>query len=136
MSGTITSSVAANNIAGRPLPYISDFSGNVQLNYTQDLWNDLVLDSVLAGTGRSKYSDSDNQSPTFGLQKGFAKVDLRVQVAPQDERWHVALVGKNLMDEITTGSAFNLPMPITAVSRAIFYVEPPRTLALEAGLRF
>lgn len=132
----IPSSVAANNIAGKPLPYISDFSGNVQLNYTQDLWNDLVLDSVLAVTGRSEYFDSDNQSPTYGLQKGFAKVDLRVQVAPQDERWHVALVGKNLTDEITTGSAFNLPTPITEVSRAIFYVEPPRTIALEAGVRF
>lgn len=129
-------SVAQNNIGGRPLPYISDFSGNVQLNYTQDLWSDLVFDSILAVTGRSEYFDSDNQSPTFGLQKGFAKVDLRLQVAPQDERWHVALVGKNLTDEITTGSAFNLPAPITSVPRAIFYVEPPRTIALEAGLRF
>lgn len=129
-------SVAQNNIGGRPLPYISDFSGNVQLNYTQDLWNDLVFDGILAVTGRSEYFDSDNQSPTYGLQKGFAKVDLRLQVAPQDERWHVALVGKNLTDEITTGSAFNLPAPITSVPRAIFYVEPPRTIALEAGLRF
>ena len=129
-------SVAQNNIAGKPLPYISDFSGNIQFNYTRDLWDDLVFDSILAITGRSEYYDSDNQSPLYGLQDGYSKVDLRLQIAPQEERWHVALVGKNLTDEITTGSAFNLPTPITSVSRAIMYVEPPRTIALEAGIRF
>ena len=53
-----------------------------------------------------------------------------------DERFSVALWGKNLTNELTTGSAFNLPAPITAVPRAILYLEPPRNLSIEAGFKF
>ena len=74
--------------------------------------------------------------PGFGIQEGYSKVDLRLQLEQADDSWFVALIGKNLTDEITTGSAFNLPQPITAVSRAIYYIEPPRTVAIEAGVRF
>ena len=87
-------------------------------------------------SGRSKYFDSDNQSPIFGIQKGYAKVDLRVQYAPHDDRWHVALLGRNLTDELTTGSAFNLPAPITAVPRAILYLEQTRNISIEFGAKF
>lgn len=86
--------------------------------------------------GRSKYFDSDNQSPIFGIQKGYAKVDLRVQLGAQDDSWHVAFVGKNLTNQLTTGSAFNLPAPITATPRAILYLEPTRNISVEAGFKF
>lgn len=132
----VPASVIANNIGGSPLPYVSDFSGNLQLNYNQEVGNGLIFDSILAISGRSGYFNSDNQSPDFGKQDAVTKVDLRLQVAPVDDQWFVALVGKNLTDEITVGSAFNLPNPITSVSRAIFYIEPPRTISLEAGIRF
>ena len=45
-------------------------------------------------------------------------------------------MGKNLTNERTTGSAFNLPAPITAAPRAILYLEPTRNLAVEAGFKF
>jgi iron complex outermembrane receptor protein len=72
----------------------------------------------------------------FGVQKGYSKIDLRVQFAPDDQRWHIAFVGKNLTNELTTGSAFDLPAPITTVPRAILYVEEGRSISLEAGLKF
>jgi len=72
----------------------------------------------------------------FGLQKGYAKVDLRVQFAPQDQRWHIAFVGRNLTNELTTGSAFDLPAPITTAPRAILYVEQGRNISIEAGMKF
>jgi iron complex outermembrane receptor protein len=48
----------------------------------------------------------------------------------------VAVVGKNLTNEKTTGSAFNLPFPITAAPRAIMYLEETRNISIEAGMRF
>ena len=87
-------------------------------------------------SGRSKYFDSDNESPIFGVQKGYSKIDARIQYGAADERWHVAVVGKNLTNEKTTGSAFNLPFPITAVPRAILYLEETRNIAVEAGMKF
>lgn len=129
-------SIAANNLAGSPLSYISKFSGNVQVHHKADVGGDLQLDTTVSVSGRSKYFNSDNQSPTFGLQKGYAKLDLRVQLAPAEGPWHVALVGKNLTNEKTVGSAFNLPAPITTLPRAILYLEETRNIAIEAGFRF
>ncbi|WP_033075532.1 TonB-dependent receptor [Sphingopyxis sp. MWB1] len=129
-------SIANNNLAGYPLAYSSKFTGNVTAHARFDLSSDLKLDITGIAAGRSKYFNSDNQSPDFGVQRGYVKFDLRVQVADQDDRWHLALVGKNLTNEKTVGSAFNLPWPITEVSRAILYLEPTRNIALEAGFKF
>lgn len=132
----VPASIAANNIKGAPLPYVSDFSYTATGHYRYEFGNDMALDTTISLNGRSKYFDSDNQSPLFGRQKAFTKIDARVQYGPTDERWHVAVVGKNLTDELTTGSAFNLPAPITAVPRAILYLEETRSIAVEAGLKF
>jgi iron complex outermembrane receptor protein len=116
--------------------YSSKFTGSVTAHARFDLSDALRLDVTGVVAGRSKYFDSDNQSPIFGVQKGYAKLDLRVQLADQENRWHIAFVGKNLTNQLTTGSAFNLPAPITAVPRAILYLEPPRNIAVEAGIKF
>jgi iron complex outermembrane receptor protein len=133
---TSPASQAANNIAGAPLPYTSKFSYNLTGHHRLELANDAAIDTTVIVYGRSKYFDSDNQSPTFGRQKAYTKLDARVQYGPTDERWHVAVVGKNLTNEKTTGSAFNLPFPITATPRAILYLEELRSIAVEAGLKF
>ncbi len=135
-NAAVPASVAANNIAGSPLPYTSKFSFTVQGHYRQDLANDHYIEGTVGVAGRSKYFDSDNQSPLFGIQKGYAKIDARIQYAPSDDKWHLALVGKNLTNEKTTGSAFNLPAPITPVPRAILYLEETRNVAIEAGMKF
>ena len=131
----VPATVIANNLAGYPLAYTSKFSGNVQAHLRVDLGT-LKLDTTGIVSGRSKYFNSDNQSPVFGVQKGYAKFDLRIQIADQDDRWHLAVIGKNLTNELTVGSAFNLPAPITANARAILYVEQARNIAVEAGIKF
>lgn len=132
----VPASIAANNLAGYRPALSSKFSGNVRSHIMFEMASDLKFDGTAVYGGRSRYFNSDNQSPIFGFQKGYAKLDVRLQVSPLDERWHVAFVGKNLTNELTTGSSFNLPGPITAVPRAILYLEPSRNIAVEAGIRF
>ena len=128
-------SIAANNLAGFRPPYTSKFTGNISAHGRIDI-GAYRLDGTTIIGGRSKYFDSDNQSPLYGLQRAYAKVDARLQFAPENESWHVALVGKNLTDKLTTGSAFLLPTPITTVARAQLFIEPGRNVAIEAGFRF
>lgn len=123
------------DLSGYRLPYTSKFTGNVSVHGRVDI-SDYKLDGTAVLGGRSGFFDSDDQSPLYGHQNGYAKLDLRIQFAPQDDRWHIALVGKNLTDKLTTGSAFRLPYPITSSTRAILFVEPPRNIAVEAGLKF
>lgn len=129
-------SIAVNNIAGAPLPYVSDLSATMQGHVWLPLSPNLDLDITGIISARSGYFNSDNQDPNFGYQEGYAKIDMRVQVSDADDRWHVALVGRNLTNELTAGSSFRLPFPITNVTRSIHYLEPARSVAVEAGFRF
>jgi len=129
-------SIAANNIAGSPLPYVSDWSGSLQAHVWLPISSDFELDVTGVISGRSGYFNSDTQDPIFGFQNGYAKVDLRVQLSDADDRWHVAFVGRNLTNQLTAGSVFRLPFPITNVTRSIHYLEPARSLAIEAGVKF
>jgi iron complex outermembrane receptor protein len=129
-------SVAANNLAGSPLPNISKFSGSFQAHHVAELANNLRLSTTVAVVGRSKFFNADDESPLYGVQKAYAKVNARIELSPMDSRWRVALVGTNLTNELTTAGSFRLPAPITPVSRAIYWVEQGRNISIEAGMRF
>lgn len=132
----VPASIAANNIAGSPLPYVSDLSGSLTAHGWVPLSQALELDITGVVSARSGYFNSDTQDPIFGYQSGYAKIDLRVQLGGSDDKWHVAFVGRNLTNKLTVGSAFRLPFPITDVTRSIQYLEPARSLAIEAGFKF
>ena len=133
---TDPTSIANNNLAGYRPANTSKFTGSVTAHARFDMSEDLKLDITGVAAGRSKFYNSDDQDPVFGLQKGYVKLDLRIQLADRDENWHLALVGKNLTNELTTGSAFRLPAPITGAERAILYLEPTRNISVEAGFKF
>ncbi|RVT94194.1 TonB-dependent receptor [Sphingomonas crocodyli] len=128
-------SIAANNLAGYRPSYTSKWTGSLQAHHRL-LIGDYKIDTTGVASGRSSFFNSDDQSPIYGVQEGYVKYDLRVAFAPQDDKWHIAFVGKNLTNELTTGSVFRLPAPITAAPRSILYVEPSRSLAIEAGFKF
>lgn len=125
-----------NNLAGYRPPYTSKWTGSATVHGQFDLSDSMRLDLTGVAAGRSSYNASDNQDPIFGYQPGYVKVDLRAQIGPDDQKWHLAVVAKNVTNEKTIGSAFRLPSPITSVPRAIKYLEPPRSIAVEAGFKF
>ena len=135
-SQPLTCTPTTNNLAGYSPAYTSKWTGSVTAHAGFDLPSDLKLDITGVAAGRSKYFDSDDQSPIYGVQKGYVKLDLRVQLADRNAGWHLAVVGKNLTNKLTTGSVFRLPAPITDASRAIQYVEPSRNISVEAGFKF
>jgi iron complex outermembrane recepter protein len=131
---TQCTNAATNNLAGYRPPYTSKWSGSLTAHGAIDLPHDLTLNLTGVAAGRSGYFDSDNENPTFGYQGAYVKFDGRIEIT--SAAWHIALVGRNLGNHLTVGSAFELPYPLTAVPRAIKYVEPPRSVAIEAGVRF
>jgi iron complex outermembrane receptor protein len=83
---------------------------------------------------RSRYFNSDDQSLIYGVQPGFAKTDLRFEFREISDRWHVALLGKNITSRYTY--SFANAWAVTATPTAIKYLDEPRTISLEAGMRF
>ena len=127
-----------NSLAGVRPALASKWMGSVQAHGRFELGDSMALDLTGTASGRTRFYNSDDQSPLYGVQRGFVKYDARIQLGDIDNRWHVALVGRNLSNELTTGSAFQLPASLsgTGVGRAMLYVDPPRNIALEAGFRF
>jgi iron complex outermembrane recepter protein len=126
---------ATNNIAGYPIPFSSKWSGQLRFDYSQPISGTLELGLDGTVDYRSEYYiDQGVYNPNFGLQESYAKYNARVAIGSADDRWSVALVGKNLTDEITATQSFFWPLQ-PPVSAGVAVAEP-RTVALQGAYRF
>ena len=129
-------SIAAHNIAGLPLQFAPKWSGNVGARFEEDVSDSLSLLASVNTLFRSKYFIADGYSPIWGVQSGWAKLDGRLQIGASDDRWNIALVGRNLTNKKTVGAAIRLPPSITGVTRSINWMDEYRSLAAEGTIRF
>ncbi|MFT7218802.1 MAG: iron complex outermembrane receptor protein [Candidatus Azotimanducaceae bacterium] len=76
------------------------------------LWESQLTDTMLIKASASIYhSDDYFVQPTqaaYSQQDSFTKYDARVAVSANDERWEVALTGRNLSDEMVIQHAYNI----------------------------
>ena len=81
---------------------------------------------------RGEHFTSGDLDPR-GIQDAFTKFNLRLALDGRDQRWGIALVGKNLSDELTTG--IGAPVPLDSGGYMITS-ERRRTYGLELRYRF
>jgi iron complex outermembrane receptor protein len=129
-------SIAAHNIAGTPLQFAPKWSGNVGFRFDREITDGLKLMISESTLFRSSYFIADGYNPIWGLQPGWAKIDGRIQLGGSNGKWNVALVGRNLTDKKTAGSAIRFPASITTVARAIYAMDEYRSLAIEGTIKF
>jgi iron complex outermembrane receptor protein len=78
----------------------------------------------------------DSLRPDAG-QPAYQKFDLRAGVRSAEDRWELAVVGKNPTNKLTSPNTFGTPgAPITSPGGLVKYIHPPRTIALQARLNF
>ncbi|MEW4467485.1 TonB-dependent receptor [Parasphingorhabdus sp. JC815] len=123
---------ANNNAAGSRLPRAPKWSGTFGLNVEQP-----ITDSVnfIAGGTMSFRSFSfleESFNPAAG-QEAYQKIDLRAGVQSSDKRWELAVIGKNITNEITASHAFNTPLSPGLIGK---YIQPPRTIAVQAKFKY
>jgi len=133
------------NLGGEATPYAPDFAGRLTLNWNTPLTGALELDTQLSVFTTSEYFTSGDNDP-IDIQSGFSKWDLRLAVGPPEGSWDVALVGRNLSNEITCGFSGDIPgsavgAPIDPITGAVqtghfCLTERPRTIALQGTRRF
>jgi iron complex outermembrane receptor protein len=128
---------ADNNLAGVSLGWAPEWSGNIALNLDQDMKSDLRLVGTLALLYRDDVwlTPTGDAGPANTLQPSTTWLDARIGIGSQDGRWTVALVGKNLTDEVTIAQSFVFPFPVNipdAGSINQVLMERPRTYGIEA----
>ena len=79
----------------------------------------------------SKFYQQPTHDPLL-LQEGYAKFDTRIGYGPEDGRWEVALIGKNLTDKYT--ASFR-GLVGTAPGTTYVASERPRSVALQITVK-
>ena len=120
---------------GKEGVYTPDYTLNMTLDYNQPLTNRWMLLGALDIQHVAEQQVHTNLDPK-GMIGSQTMVSLRL--ALEDERWTIALLGKNLLDEDTISYSANAPLSDNSFGTNTHYsfVKRPRTVALEGTFRF
>ncbi len=94
----------SQDLSGKAPPFAPNYSGNVRAGYNQPVGDALkiTLDAMLSFS--AKYDVIGDKDPNT-RQGAWQKVDLRLGIGDLDDKWGLALVGKNVFNEKLYGSA-------------------------------
>jgi len=108
-------------------------SPDVEVNLSA-LWESQLTDALHLKAALSVYySDEYFVQPTqanYATQDSFTKWDARVALASNDDRWEVAVVGRNLGDEMVINHAYNI------AGNQFHALSIGRSVTLEGTMRF
>ena len=124
--------------SGNTNQYAADYSGNVLLGYERDLGKSLILRANLDAIFSDEYHPSPNLDDRV-KQDAFVQFNGRISVSSNDGVWEVALLGKNLTDELIILYAIDTPVAkkvIAGTTTHHGFTNPPRTFALQASYRW
>ncbi|MEZ5566570.1 MAG: TonB-dependent receptor [Gammaproteobacteria bacterium] len=134
---TPTSSNGDCDYTGKTNQYVADWSGNIALSYERPMTETLVFRSTLDSQFTTSYNPSQNLDSRVE-QGGYAMLNLRLAVASADEKWEIALLGRNLNDKKVVSYANDTPLAFSQFGAPTFYGFPERSrnIALQASYRF
>jgi iron complex outermembrane recepter protein len=122
----------SQDLTGEAPPFAPDYSGNIRIGYEAPIGNALKFSidgAVKFSGGHHVIADRDPNT----RQSAWEKFDLRVGVGDIDDRWSVAVVGRNLADTLTIGSSNDVT---ASAGSYVQQVQRGRTIALQARFRF
>lgn len=118
------------DLSGKARPFAPKFSGNIGVDFTIEDGDNVFSASPVAYFS-SRYFQSATADPTLE-QRGYTKVDLRLGYGPQDKRWELAFLAKNILDTITA----SYRQPITGSPGSTFALaERGRALAIQFTIK-
>ncbi|MFK8046899.1 MAG: TonB-dependent receptor [Halioglobus sp.] len=123
--------------AGLKNSLVSDYSGNIGVNFDYGLLGSYELSGLVNIFYASSYEANQANDPA-GEQEGFSKLDVRLGFGPQNGRWELALLGKNLTDEVLKTFTSDAPLsgPAFGANTNESFFTQGRTIALQARMNF
>ncbi len=123
--------------SGRTNQLAPKFTGYISGEYTWDVGPNLALHLRSDVVHSSKYLQSLNLDP-MATQPSYTKINARLALGDTNDRWEVAVVGRNLTDKTTVSYAGDTPLAFRLFSARSYYgfVDPPRGIALEGQIKF
>lgn len=135
-----TGALKDQDLSGEPRGLAPKWRGNLGFNYRHPVGSGLELGLA----GNLKFADDYTLSEyiTNAVQDSYVLLDASVGLGSDDGRWTVAVIGRNLTDEIILTSAADAPSTggNTGTDRAFqsdryAFFKLPRTIAFELSVR-
>ncbi len=120
-----------NNLKGRTSENTPKFSGSIGATYALTLGG-LKLTTIGDLVYQSKQFRDSDLDPTL-VQRANAKVNLTFIAGPENGKWDISLIGKNIFDKETF--TYGSDTPLLEGSRQ-FAPDKPRTIAVRGRVRF
>ena len=115
------------------------WSGNLNVDYTTPVTSDMKVAFNVNADFSSSYIAAANLDPRTH-QDGYVKLGARLALAQVDDRWEVALIGRNLTNQRILQTASSMPLATTITRNAgnayNGIVDRPRTIAVQLTGRF
>ena len=111
------------------LAYAPETSGTVTLDFNYPMFSEI---NFVAGVTASYTGDhfTDSVNDELGVQDAYTKVNARLGFEAADQKWSVAVIGRNITDETT------LNVNQFALGNYIGYVAAPRTVTIQGTYHF
>ncbi len=124
---------AHRDASGGSLAFAPKFSGNFNAAYKQPVSDTLEIGASVNVSYSSSYFISNEADPIYMFQPKFAKIDARLSLGHVDEKWEIAVIGKNLTDQLTSFNSNNQPL---VSGNGFGFADRPRSYAVQAKLAF
>lgn len=119
------------DLTGETNALVPDVTANLGIEHSTFIFNEFELITNLDVNYRSEFYTSADLNP-FTMQDAYTKINLRVALA-YEETWQVALVAKNLTNEVTKNFSFDLPFTKGGYANL---VEPGRNIGIQFSYSF
>ncbi len=120
-----------NDMAGLPSAHSPDMTAALIADHRLSL-GEYELASIIDLSWSDDVYRQDDLDPV-SLESSFAKVNAAFSFGPADGQWDVALIGKNLTDEVTTSYVNDTPL-FNGARQA--RMDQPRSFTIRGRFRF
>jgi len=121
------------DVSGSPNQFAPEWSYNLNLDYAIPVGSAMEARAVLNVNYSDDFFTGPDLDPILAFQEAYTKVDLRISLGQMDGTWEVALIGKNLTDEMTSNSADDQPL---VLGNGFKHLDRMRSYAVQASYRF
>ncbi len=121
------------DLGGETLLFAPEWSYNINAEWILPLGGDLEIRTSADVNYTDEFYSALDLDPNT-LHDSSVRVNARIALATIDDKWSVALVGKNLTDE--ENRVWNNDVPTSASNSYFGVPERPRSLAIQARYRF
>lgn len=119
--------LTAQDLSGERGPFAPEWSGTLYADYSHQITDNWLLSARVDVNYKDEFFTDGDLDPA-SLQDAYTKIDARVGLSTLDDRWEVAVFGRNLTDEATLTASLDAPLSAGIMAS---WIEEPRVIGVQ-----